>query len=168
MSRHISLPTYPKEKLAQWLAENKIDTRIHVQKTELTPEMIADYEHRSTAASRAMDRLNEVKDTFMEYLKGGTPFNGTDYQPVDVTIPGTKGLKTLEANRKYACDILEKGYTEEDIELYMIPWPETGMVIAVDVQGEEYEQYTRAMSVEEINAFKPLLKKGTEDDDLPL
>lgn len=169
--RHTSLPSYTKEKLAQWLAENKIDQIIHKQKTELTEDLVHDYEARSSLASRAMDRLNKVKELFMETLKTGTPFNQTteEWEPIDITIPASKGLKELEANRKFADNILEKGYTEEDINIYMIPWPETSMVIGVDVEGVEYEQYTRPMSETEISAYKPLLRANEEDDDdLPL
>lgn len=168
--QHSSLPSYPKEKLAQWLAENKIDQRIHTRKTELTEEMIHEYAMQSSLASRAIDKLKKVEAEFKEYLKNGTPFNQTteEYMPIDVTIPASKGIKALEANRSFADNILEKGYTEEDLTIYLIPWPEVSMVIGVDVLGEEWQEYTRPMTEAEINAYKPLLKETEEDDDLPL
>jgi hypothetical protein len=170
MSRHQSLPSYPKEKLAQWLAENKIDQKVHVRETDLTEEMVHDYAMQSSLASRAIDRLKKVETEFKEFLKNGTPFDQAEeeYQPIDVTIPASKGLKALEANRAFADAILENGYTEEDIIIYMIPWPEVSMVVAVDVEGEEWPEYTRPMTEAEINSYKPLLKEESEEDDLPL
>lgn len=163
MSRHVSLPaTMTIEQLAKWIVENQIDKINHTEKFKLTEDEIREQEHKSSAASRSIDRLNAVKDEFMNFLKEGTPTalksGKVEYEPVAVTIPPSKGLKSLKANREHADSLIEAGSREEITEIYMIPWPEQSLVIGVDIVGLEWPQYTRVMTKDEINAHKPLLK----------
>lgn len=155
--RHASIPqSLTPENLATWILDNKDSTFQHIEKTELTEETVRDYEHKSSLASRAIDRLNEVKNNFMEILKNGTP----DLEkPVDVTIPPTKGLKVLTANREFADKQLEQGFSEEIIDIYMLPDPENGRMVAMDIEGKEYENYSTDMSEDEHKKFGKLFKK---------
>jgi hypothetical protein len=155
--RHASIPqSLTPENLATWILDNKDSTFQHIEKTELTEETVRDYEHKSSLASRAIDRLNEVKNTFMETLKNGTP--DLD-KPVDVTIPPTKGLKVLTANREFADKQLEQGFSEELIDIYMVADPENSRMIAMDIEGKEWESFSSDMTEEQHKKYGKLFKK---------
>src|SRR5690606_21525793 len=154
------------ENLAHWIQETNIDTTTHIERIELDEETTRDLEKKSSLASRAIDRLEAVKKEFMDILTNGThsepgemPGDDPEYQPYDVTIPPTKGLKALKANRQFADKQLEEGYKEENTEVFLIPWPEESMVIGVDIEGEEFGegQYSRSMTSDEENSIKPML-----------
>ena len=175
MTPHPCLPqTMTPENLAQWITENQKDIINHVEETELTEEEIRDYEHKSAMASGAIDELKEVEKHFKEILKKGTPTNGDgEYQPYDVTIPPTKGTEVLEANRKYANDKLRDGVNKTETKYYLIPFPEEKLMVAVDIEGQENDQYSREMTeVEEQKFSLPLLesskpKKGKKAKSTP-
>lgn len=146
--RHESIPaTLTAENLAKWILDNNDRTFQHVEKTDLDEETIHELEKKSSLASRAIDRLEAVKDQFMEVLKGGTPDPDV---PFDISIPPTKGLKVLEANRKFADTQLEQGYSENTIDIYMIPNPEASRMVAVDIEGteEEHKKYGKLFTKE--------------------
>lgn len=164
---HRSLPqTMTPENLADWITKNQKQVINHVTKTPLTPKEIAEYEHKSSAASRALDRLKEVEDSFKHYLKKGTPPDPNDsekHQPIDITIPPTKGQDALKANRQFADDILEKGYTEDITDVYIIPYPEEQFMVAVTIKGFECPDYTKPMSDAERQLYgKLFIKEGEE------
>lgn len=160
MSKHPSLPkTLTPEMLGQWIVENAIETLDHVEKINLDEEQVHELEKKSSLASRAIDRLEEIKKTFMDVLKDGTPDRE---MPFDVTVPPTAGLKILKANRAFADKQLEQGYREEVTTLYMIPYPEDSLMVAVDITGEEWPDFGKQMSIEQINQHKPMLKKPKE------
>lgn len=155
------------EALAAWIKDNAIETKTHISRIELDDDVIRELESKSSKASRAIDRLEKVKEEFMEYLNKGTPTEAPESAldepkrlPKDITIPPTKGLKELRANREYADTQLENGYKEEAIEVYMIPYPEESLIVGVTIEGEEFEtgEYTREMSIDEINKHKPLIR----------
>lgn len=163
--RHYSLPaTLSAERLADWIRDNKVDTFNHVEEVPLTEEEIQEFEHESSLASRAIDKLKFLKSLFDETLKKGTPFNveKMDHEPVSYTIPPTKGIESLSKNREFADKSIEKGFKEEITNLFLIPHPEEGRMVMVDITGVEYEQYSRDMSNDEINQHKPLLKKSVK------
>lgn len=161
---HPALPqTMTPENLAQWITDNAIEKLTHTEKTEHTEEYIAELEHKSSVASRALDQLKDVEKIFKNYLKNGTPVNEglegneeAEHLPVTITIPPTKGSKVLTANREWADKLILAGFTGEDIEIFLIPFPEEKRVIAFNSEGEEYEGYSRDMTLAEVNAFGQL------------
>lgn len=155
---HPILPsTFTKENLAAWLTENCVEKKIHVEEKDLTADDISEFEHKSSAASRAMDDLEDLKKQFNDTISKGTE------DPVDFTIPPTKGLKTLEANRKYADKCIKDGVSKQDVELYGVPWPEENKIIFFDIEGKEYEGHERNMNpVEEEQFDQPILKAAKE------
>jgi len=163
--RHPSIPaTLTTEAAAQWITENALSTFTDEEHLPLTEEKIAELEHKSSKASRAIDDLKEVKDIFSKMLKNGTPIEtSTEGDPVNVpftlVIPATKGTKALEANRKFADDQLKAGEEVIVTSLYFIPDPENGMAVAVDIEGKEWEKYTRPMTNEEAEAKGKLFRK---------
>ena len=55
---HAYLPqTLTPENLAIYIKKNSIEQRSHIEEIDLTPEEIAEFEHRSSAANRALDKL---------------------------------------------------------------------------------------------------------------
>lgn len=145
------LPTgYTPENLALWIKENAIEQRVHTEKIELTPQQIAELEHKSSLASRAIDRLEAQLKTIQEVFKKGTQ------EPYEFTIYPTKGIETLKANRKYADETIENKFTEENYTLYGIPYPETKSIIFVDIEGKEFEQYRASMTPDQMIAYNTL------------
>lgn len=163
MSKHPSIPsTLTPESLGQWITENSTETVVHVEKTELDEEAKAELQAKSSLASQAMDRLEELKKQFNDYIKEGTPGvddDGVPNTPVDITIPPTKGMKALKANRKFADQQIMNGFTEESINLYMIPYPEESKMVALDIEGNEWPAFTRDMTDDQVNKHKPMLRK---------
>jgi len=160
--RHYSLPlTMTPEQLADYIRTNRVDTHNHVEKIDLTPEEIATLEHDSSLASRAIDKLTDVKKSFEFFLKKGTWYdNATEqHKPQIITIPPSKGIEKLQANREFADKQIVQGYREEVTTLYLLPYPEHEKMIMVDIEGKEWSQYSRQMSIDEIKQHgKPILK----------
>jgi hypothetical protein len=143
---HQCLPqTLTVEKLAQWITENSKNSFSHEEKITLTEHDIQEFEHRSSAASRALDRLKAVEDDFKHFVKKGTPVQDGVVQPVDITIPPTAGSDVLKARREHADKILEQGYQVETTQLYTIPWPEESQMVVMTIEGEEWPMYTKPM-----------------------
>jgi DNA-binding transcriptional regulator of glucitol operon len=155
--KHPCVPsTMTPESLAVWIKDNADEVIEHIEKIELEEEQVHELEKKSSLASRAIDRLEEIKKNFMDLLKEGTP---NPDEPVDVTIPPTSGLKILKANRAFADRQLEQGFKEEVTQLYVIPYPEDSMMVAVDIEGREWPEKSKEMSGVQMNNFKPMLKK---------
>lgn len=168
--RHDSIPsTLTTEEAAKWIVDNKIETRMHEVRTPLSPEKIKELEHKSSMASRTIDDLKDLEKRIKATIKGGTPMDMSDELedpvrlPVDFTVPPTKGTKELEANRKFADDMVKSGVEIETTEVYLIPDPENGMVIGVDIEGTEFPEYTRPMTAEEQDRKGKLFKKDDAD-----
>lgn len=154
---HPVLPqTYTPENLAIWIKQNSLEQKAHIEEIELTAEEIAELEHRSSAAMRALDKLESQMKTIQEIFKKGTT------EPYDVTIYPTKGMEVLKANRKYADDSIEKGVREETTMLYAIPWPEKKRIIYVTIEGVEFEQYGTDMSKEQLIAYNTIFSEDEE------
>lgn len=170
MARHDCLPqTMTPENLADWIKSNKVEVVNHIEKFPLTEEEIAEFQRSSSVASRQIDKLKDTKKYFTTLVDKGTPYSISidDHTPVSVTIPPTKGIKVLEANRKYADDQIEKGYKEEITTIYLIPWPEYEKMVAVDIEGYEWQKYSRTMSKDEVRQHgKPILSASTEIRDV--
>lgn len=167
------------ENLAKWITDNSVETIHHVEKTELDEETKHELEEQSSLASRAMDRLEAIKTDFMTVLKEGTDVTHDDrgdavyVTPKDFTIPPTKGLKALKANRKHADQQLENGFKEEPIDIYIIPFPEQSQMVALDIEGFEWPEFTKDMTTDQINQHKPMLrtekpKKNKKEDEATL
>jgi hypothetical protein len=151
---HQTLPqTYTPENLAVWIKQNALETKNHVEEIDLTEEEIKDLERRSSAASRALDKLKSQLKSIQEIFKKGID------QPYELTIYPTKGTEVLEANRKYADEQIEKGFKEETTVLYAIPWPEKKVVVYVDIEGNAWEEYTRNMTPEESIGFNTMFSE---------
>jgi hypothetical protein len=167
--RHQSIPvTLSTEEAASWIMQHKIDQIIHRKETLLTPEKIKELEHKSSLASSAIYTLKDLEKLFKEKIKNGTPIENSDELegpvrlPFDITIPPTKGLKELEANRKYANDLLKAGKEVENTTIYLIPDPENGMVIGMDIEGTEMPDYTREMTSLESDTSGKLFRKDED------
>lgn len=158
---HLCLPqTMTAENLGAWIADNNIEKKMHEEKYDLTPEEIAGFEHDSSAASREIDKLDKVKDTFMKLYKKGTDFDIDKeiFLPATVVIPGTKGVEILSANREFADAQITLGYRTELTQLYGIPYPETKKIIFVDITGGHWENYDYKMNPPQLEKYgKPLL-----------
>lgn len=158
---HQCLPqTFTTEKLAQWITDNSKHDFEHQEKITLTEEDISDLEHKSSAASRALDRLKAVEDNFKYYLKKGTPVEGGIVQPYDITIPPTAGTDVLKANREHADKILEQGYQVEITKLYTIPHPEESTMVVVTIEGQEWPMYTKPMGKDQKAMYGELFAEG--------
>lgn len=164
--RHELCPsTMTVQNLADWIRSNKADVFNHTEKVPLTEDEIAEYEKSSSLASRAIDRLKDTLKYITETMKNGTPFdtNVMDHRPVTVTIPPTKGLKALEAGRKFADRQLENGYKDDITTLYLMPWPEFRKMVAIDIEGNEWSKYSRDMSEDEYRQHgRPVLEATAE------
>lgn len=169
---HSSLPqTMTPENLADFIRTNRIDTRNHVKEFQLTDEEKRDLAIKSANAGIAIAKLKALEKRFKLTIKKGTPWDravgdGGDHRPADFTIPPTAGLDALESNRAYADDQISKGVREEVTPIYFLPWPEKEMVVAVDIQGEEWTIYTRKMTAIEVEQHgKPILKADQDVKD---
>jgi len=151
---HSTLPqTYTPENLAVWIKQNALDTKAHTDEIDLTEDEIKELEHRSSAASRAIDKLKAQLKNIQEVFKKGID------QAYEVTVFPTKGIDVLEANRKFADEQIEKGFREEITLLYAIPWPEKKKVAYVDIEGKAWEQYERNMSPDEAIGFNTMFSE---------
>lgn len=154
---HAYLPqTLTPENLAVWIKQNSIEQRSHVEEIELTAEEIAEFEHRSSAANRALDKLETQLKSIQEIFKKGTQ------EPVEIKIYPTKGIETLKANRKFADDQIEKGVREEITLLYAIPVPEKKIIIYVTIEGKEFEDYRSDMSKDQLIAYTTLFSEDEQ------
>lgn len=142
------------ENLALWIKENQVEQFEHVDETPLSQEEITELEHKSSLASRAIDDLDDLEKSFKKTLKEGTE------EPVDFTIPPTKGTKALKSNREFADDKIKAGVNEEKTMIYGIPYPEEKKIIFFDIEGHRFQSRDRDMSDHQITRFdKPLLRE---------
>lgn len=163
MTPHLCCPqTMTKENLGQWIEQNSKHSFKHEEKVDLTEEEIREFEHKSSAASRALDRLKAVEDDFKYHLKKGTPTLGGITEPYTVTIPPTKGTDVLKANREHADKILEDGYQTIYTHLYTIPYPEESTMVVVTIEGDEWPMYTKPMSKDQKAMYGELFYKGAD------
>lgn len=167
--RHHSLPmTMTPEQLADYIRSNRVDTVNHVEKINLTDGEKAKLAMESSLASRAIVRLENLLKEFSTIIKKGTPWDMNvgedgDHRPITFTIPPSKGLEKLKANRLFADDQIEKGYREEITPIYFIPYPEYEKMVAVDIEGNEWSNYSRQMSKDEVRQHgKPILSAGQQ------
>lgn len=159
--RHSSLPqNMTAERLGQHIDMNKVDTKHHIDKINYTEEEIREFEHQSSSASRAIDKLEVVMGEVKELIKKGTEWDHKHevFRPVNVTIPASKGTDALRKNRAFADAQIERGYREDVTKLFILPDPESLKMICVDITGEEWPQYSRDMDKNEVRQYgKPLL-----------
>lgn len=167
--RHESLPiAMTPEQLADYIQSNKIKVENHVEKFLLTEEERSTLAMRSSNASRAIVKLENLLKDVRTIIMKGTPWDWSigkngDNAPYDVTVPPTAGIETLKKNRLFVDDQLEKGFREEVTPIYFLPWPEYEKIIGVDITGEEWSNYTRQMTTSEIKQHgKPILKASAD------
>lgn len=161
MTPHLCLPqTKTPEQLALWIKENSKHDFSHEEKIPLTEEEIQAFEHKSSAASRALDRLKAVEDSFKYHITNGTPVIGGVAQPQEIVIPPTKGTKELKANREHADKILEQGYQVVTTALYTIPYPEESLMVVVTIEGQEWPMYTKPMGKDQKAMYGELFAEG--------
>lgn len=134
---HIALPQkqMTKENLGKWLTENSIEIKQHEEHMDYTDAEIAQFEHESSLASRAIDRLTDLLDSFKSAVNEG------NLEPQEFTVPETKGLKVIKANREFADSNIERGYQIIPTQLYGIPCTSNSKVCFFDIIGEHWEQY---------------------------
>ena len=170
---HAALPqTLTVENLAQWLTNNRADIIQSKGTKVITPEERAEYEHISSDCSQKLDELEEIKKAFNEAINGGTFDAEVDEENGKIiTIPATIGVKKLTEERKRVDKLLRDGYTSEKTTLYLIPWPEEKLMIAFDIEGQEWGEFSRDMREDEINQYRTLFETTpvggptTESDD---
>jgi len=156
--RHEALPqSMTPEQLGEWLVENKIDTKIFREETPYTEEEIQEFEHKSSLASRSLDRLDDLEKGFKEMLKEGVE------EPENVTIPPTKGRKILKANREWADMQIEQGHQITDITLYAIPYSEQQQVFFFDIEGNKWDDYDYEMTREQKEKYSGLFDQDASD-----
>lgn len=167
--RHHSLPiSMTPEQLADYIRSNRVDTVNHLEKINLTDEEKAKLAMESSLASRAIVRLENLLKEFTTIIKKGTPWDMNvgedgDHRPITFTIPPSKGLEKLKSNRLFADDQIEKGYREEVTPIYFIPYPEYEKMVAVDIEGNEWSNYSRPMSRDEVRQHgKPILSASQD------
>ena len=151
---HIALPqTMTVENLAAWIETNNIEKKMHEERFDLTETEIAAYEHDSSVASRAIDKLQSQLEHFKGLLKDGIT------ESASVLIEPTVGLKILQANREFADQQIELGYRTENTELYGIPYGETKKILFFDIEGQHFEQYDYKMNPFQVEKYsKPLFE----------
>jgi hypothetical protein len=134
---HLALPqkTMTKENLAKWLTENTEEKKLHEEKVDYTAQEIIAFEHQSSLASRAIDRLTEIAEKFKKAMNEGVMI------PETFTVPETKGLKILKENRAFADGEIEKGYRIIPTQLYGVPYAATSKVVFFDIEGNHFEQH---------------------------
>ncbi len=158
-----------KENLAKWITENSTEKQTFEQKIPLTEMKIRELEHKSSLASRALDALKKIEDEFKGFMKKGTPVNPSfessevEYLPVTITIPPTKGVEALKANREFADALLAQGYEVEVTPIYLIAWPEKSKMVGMDIEGVEFVGFTRDMTSEEELRFGNLFKEEKDE-----
>lgn len=164
--RHDICPlTMTPEQLADWIRSNKVDQVNHSEKIPLTEEEINTFQRDSSLASRSIDKLKQTLKYFTALIKKGTPWDSITehHKPISVTIPPSKGLEKLQANREFADMQLEQGYREDVTSLYFIPWPEYEKMIAMTIEGEEWSSYSRRMTEDEVKQHgKPILRASAD------
>lgn len=168
--RHESLPnTLTTESLAQWITDNAKDEINHVDKVDLDPEKVREYEHKLANSTAAKLRLEELKKEFNECLKKGTGVSGFSeesgepiHDPQNFIVPPTKGLDALNANIRFYSDLLERGFEENHTMIYIIPYPEKKRMVGVDIEGNEWEQYSKDMTPAEVSSFGNLFQEENE------
>lgn len=157
MSLHPALPqTKTKNDLGVWIKEHSEEARQHEEKVQYTEEELAEWKHKSAIASIEIEKLDALKKQFTNTLKKGTfcsdPQNGI-YEPAHITIPGTKGLEILEANRSHASLQITNGYHTEITQLYGIPYAPSKKICFFDVEGNHWEQYDFLMNPYQMEKF---------------
>lgn len=159
---HAALPqTMTPENLGQWISENRKDTIAAKGTTILSADERTEYEHISSSCSQKIDELDETAKTFTEYINNGTYNPDVDEENgKNVQIPATVGKKKLTEERKRVDKILRDGHTVEKTTLYVIPWPERKKMVAFDIEGQEWDEYTRDMREDEINAHRTLFEEA--------
>lgn len=166
--RHPSLPsTLTDENLKDWLAEHCIEKTNHVLRVDYSPEEIQEFEHQMANNTNAILELEDLKKAFNDVIKEGTDVehnvDGTvSYLPKDFTIPPSKGIKALKNNIEFLNEKRIKGYEEQVTPLFLIPVPETEMIIAVDSTGTEYPEHSKKMTPDQANHYNSLFKEEGE------
>lgn len=171
--RSNSIPgTITAEALGKWITDNSKDSIIHKEEIPLDDDVIKELEHKSSMASRRIDELKALKKNFDNYLNKGTDVDhdaeveidqDPPRLPMTIIIPPTKGLKELTKNREFADKQLRDGFKTEEVKLYMIPVPEEDRMVAVDIEGVEYEQYNREMNEVEKGRQQYAFKNNSEE-----
>lgn len=152
--RHPALPEkMTTEQLGQWITENKIEQKIHVEETPLSDEKIHEYEKKISLVTAKLIELDALKKSFIKTLKKGTPFLKDEFQPADFQIPPTKGTEALEENRRSYSSILKQGFEEVATEIYGIPYGRKKTVVYFDSEGKEYSGHEEAMTKEQEKAY---------------
>ena len=156
--RHEALPqSMTAEQLGVWLADNNIDKKFYNDETPYTEEEIVEFEHKSSLASRALDRLDSIEKEFKEILRDGCE------EPIEQTIPPTKGRKILDANRKFADTQIEQGYNTQDITLYGMPFSKKELILYFDVEGQVWDNYTLDMTPEQKEKYVGLFVDNSKN-----
>lgn len=158
--RHETLPqSLTVEKLAQWLYENKVDTKSHTEEVPYTEEEITEFEHKSSLASRSLDKLDAIEQRVKLHLK-----EGVHEEPIPITIPPTKGRKILTANRLYADKQIDLGYAMTEIDLYGIPDDRSEQILFFDNEGTIWDDYSENMNEDQKKQYVGMFSNNEEGE----
>lgn len=161
MTLHPALPqTKTQNELGAWIADNSIEPRTHEEKVNYTEKEIAEWKSRSALISIEIDKLEGVKETFMSFLKKGTPFDQVKeiFEDQRVIIPGTKGIDKLKENREHAGLQITNGFHIVSTSLFGIPFPEGKKICFFDLEANHWEQYDYKMNPHQLTQYGGLFE----------
>lgn len=143
-----------------WIKDNAVQTFTDTIREHFTEEVLAEKHKRSTDLTREIIKLTDTKKAIVDALSKGCD------SEFDVTIPETNGIRNLTKERDALVRIVDKGYSEEEVEIFGIPH-EDGFIYFFDAGGENYPERTKKMSIKERRAvFGMFAKMEDEEDDL--
>lgn len=167
ISKHYVLPNgfdLGSQELASWLATQSVQTFVDKKRDMFTPEDLQEFEHESSLNGREFNRLADMKSKVSDLCRKGTEV------PVTIVIPATIGAKALEIQRRQNDDMIERGFSEEDVEVYSIPNVDGGTMEFFDADGKHYSDRTRPLSISEKHKYGGIFNierpNGNQDVDM--
>lgn len=133
--------------LKQWLKSNARSIAMHDKRTFYTEE---EMEERRKELSDIFIHLKKLKDT--KALVAERLREGNDDELL-VTIPSTRGVKSLTKTAEEIAGELEKGYYDECFDVYAIPNEIDYTMDYYDEFGNLIEDRVRPLSQKEIFNF---------------
>lgn len=168
--RHVCLPKHlNNEELLMWLASNAVEKFTQKVPIYFTPEDVQEFEHESSVNGREFNRLKDIVKLVSEAVT-----KGNLEEPLTVTIPVTLGTKVLDVQRRQNDDNIERGYEENEVQVFAVPSPETKTMEFFTDEGKHIVDRSRGMSLKEQHEYigiflmnnptpKPVVNEATSD-----
>lgn len=147
---HQSLPKMAPEELAYWLKKNAVEQFTDIKKYYFTEEEIATMEHESSVCGREILKLEALLSNVRKFVK-----KGVSDDDITLDIPETIGMDALKEQRKDLDLKLERGYSQEEVEVFGVPDLD-GFMYYFDVTGEEMAERKRGLSSTEQRKYNGL------------